>query len=244
MKVTFRVRRLAPGGKGGPWWQDYPVDANAGLAVLSALYRIQDEVDGTLAFRYACRGAICGSCAMRINGVAALACKTQVSSIAGEGGTVVLEPLLNMPVIKDLVVDQGPFFLEMRKTCPWLLNVRRRTPDEPLDYSAGKSVQELDEWRRSAYCIMCQACFSDCPKRLKDPSFIGPEACVEIFKHVCDPREADIAGRLARAASNGGVFDCDKHGVCVKVCPKDVRPMRAILFLQDRIKGTQGRPGG
>jgi len=240
MNITFRIRRFDPEQNSEPRWQEYTLDVEPGTVVLYALHRIHDRQDGTLAYRYSCRGAICGSCAMKINGVARLACKTQIKEIAGEGRTVTLEPLLNLPVIKDLVVDQEPFFAEVRKTYPWLIEGEPRKPDEPMDYGAGMSKQELDQWRRSAHCIKCQSCFSDCPKRQEDEGFIGPEACVDIYKHVYDPRETEVGERLQRAAAPGGVFDCDKHAQCVKVCPKDIRPMRAITFLQRRIEKERG----
>ncbi|NOZ20908.1 MAG: 4Fe-4S dicluster domain-containing protein [Planctomycetes bacterium] len=236
MNVALNIQRCNPETDSDPHWQEYVLSVEPGMVVLSALHEIHDHQDGTLAYRYACRGAICGSCAMRINGTARLACKTQIKEIADDGDTITVEPLLNEPVIKDLVVDQGPFFAEVRKAMPWLVEKGKREPDQPLDYGADMSKQELDQWERSAYCIKCQACFSGCPKRLEDPSFIGPEACVDIYKHTYDPREAKREERLARAGEKGGVFDCDKHGVCVKVCPKDIRPMRAITFLQRRIE--------
>ena len=243
MEAGLRIRRFDPGRSPDPWWQEYRVEVQPGDVVLSLLHRIQDEIDGSLAFRYACRGAICGSCAMRINGSAGLACKTLIDGAASDRRPVVLEPLLNTPVVKDLVVDQEPFFREIRRTRPWLIEGQGRAPDDPLDYAAGMNAQEYDEWNRTAVCIRCLACFSDCPKRGQDQSFVGPEACVDIYKRAYDVREGESQSRLKRASGPGGVFDCDRHGVCVKVCPKDVRPMRAILFLQDRINDKGGWPG-
>ncbi|MEW6358952.1 MAG: succinate dehydrogenase/fumarate reductase iron-sulfur subunit [Planctomycetota bacterium] len=236
MNVTFRIQRYNPETDNAPHWEEYPVAVEPGMVVLSALREIHDHRDGTLAFRYSCRGAICGSCAMRINGEARLACKIQIKEIAGDGDAITVEPLLNEPVVKDLVVDQTPFFAEVRKTMPWLVAGRKRRPDEPIDYGAAMSKQEVDQWQRSACCIKCQACFSDCPKRREAPTFIGPEACVDIYKYAYDPRDAEAEERLRRASQKGGVFDCDRHGICVKVCPKDVRPMRAIMSLQRRIE--------
>lgn len=89
-------------------------------------------------------------------------------------------------------------------------------------------------------CIACQCCFSDCPKRQQDASFLGPATCLAMFKRAHHPQEGDPTARLERAAAPGGVFDCDRHGNCVKVCPKDCRPMRAILMLQ-RDAGAAGR---
>lgn len=236
MQVTFKIRRLDPARPRQPYWQEFPVEAAAGMVVLDALHEIHDRQDGTLGYRYSCRGAICGSCGVRINGVARLTCKTQVRTVADDGGTVTLEPMLNLPVIKDLVVDQEPFFEAMRRTSPYAIQKEDRALDASVDYAAGMSDAELDEWNRSSYCIKCQACFSDCPKRLEDATFIGPAACVDIFKHVYDVRDDAAEERMQAAASPGGVFACDRHANCVKVCPKDIRPMRAIVMLVNRAK--------
>jgi succinate dehydrogenase/fumarate reductase iron-sulfur protein len=234
MKVTFKIRRLDPSRSGEPWYQEYPVDVPDGMVVLYALHEIHDRQDGTLAYRYSCRGAICGSCAMRVNGTAALACKTQVSAIAKPGDTITLEPLMNLSVIKDLVVNQGPFFAEVRKTHYHLIAEHERELDAPIQYGEGLSAPELDQWHRSSDCIKCQACFSDCPKRKEDPNFIGPEACVDLYRYRFDPRDGGTDERMAFATAPGGIWNCDKHAVCVKVCPKDCRPMRAIMMLRRR----------
>jgi succinate dehydrogenase / fumarate reductase iron-sulfur subunit len=239
MKVTFKIRRFDPEKTKEPYWQEFPLAAEPGMVVLYGLHEIHDRQDGTLAYRYSCRGAICGSCAMRINGKAGLACKTQISEIANDGDTVQLEPLLNMPVVKDLVVDQTPFFDEIRKSYPWLTEARTRKADEPVAFRETMSQAEYDQWNRSSYCIRCQACFSDCPKRLEDPTFVGPQACVDRYKYIFNPLDALRRKRLKDAAAPGGVFDCDKHGNCVKVCPKDIRPMRAITFIQRKIKDQE-----
>jgi len=244
MEASLRIRRFDPGRSPDSRWQEYRVGIQPGDVVLTVLHRIQDEIDASLAFRYACRGAICGSCAIRINGSAGLACKTRIDRIVPDRGPIVLEPLLNAPVVKDLVIDQEPFFREIRRARPWLIGASRRAPDDPLDYAAGMNAQEYDEWNRAAVCIRCLSCFSDCPKRAQDQGFIGPEACVDIYKRVYDVRDGEARSRLERASGPDGVFDCDRHGVCVKVCPKDVRPMRAILFLQDLIKGERGAGRG
>lgn len=239
MKVTFRIRRYDPEHRPAPWQQEYAVEVPDGTVVLDALHEIRNRQDSTLAYRFSCRGAICGSCAMRINGAAALACKTQLSAIAKEGDTITLEPLLNMAVIRDLVVDQEPFFKEMRERMPWLLDEHHRKLDEPVQYGREMAAHELDQWNRSGDCIKCQACFSDCPKRLQDAGFVGPEACVDIYRWAMDPRDTAHDQRKADALAPGGVRACDKHGNCVKVCPKDVRPMRAIMFLRKRY-GVEG----
>jgi len=228
--ATFRIRRLNPDVSPEPFWQEFEAEWGQGDVVLHALHSIQETQDGTLAFRYSCRGAICGSCAMRINGAAALACKTQIAGL-DRSKPIVLEPLLNSPVIKDLVVDQGPFFASLRSIMPWL-DPGGRDPHEPYTLDALMSRNDHDQFQRSTDCIMCQSCFSDCPKRREDPSFLGPATCLAAYKRIHHPQAPDAAERLRRACEPGGVFACDRHANCVKVCPKDCRPMRAILFLQ------------
>lgn len=240
MKAILKIKRFIPEKSSESFWQEFSVDIEPGMVVLDALHLIHDYQDGTLAYRYSCRGAICGSCAMRINGEAALACKAQIKNIVQDGDTIEIEPLLNMGVIKDLVVDQKPFFDEIKKSYTWLVEVHKRAPDEPVKFQENMSESEYDEWLRSSYCIRCQACFSDCPKRLKAASFIGPQACVDRYKYIFNPLDALTERRLEDAAGPGGVFDCEKFGNCVKVCPKDIRPMRAITFIQRRIKKEKG----
>ncbi len=232
MKALFRIKRYQPETRPEPYWQDFEVAAEPGMVVLYALHRIHEQQDGTLAYRYSCRGAICGACAIRINGAAALACKTQLGELDASK-PIALEPLLNLHVIKDLVVDHEPFFASLRTILPWLSD-GGRDPHEAFALDEGMSKQEFDQFDRSAYCIMCQCCFSDCPKRAEDASFTGPATCLAAYKRIMHPQESKAAERLKAVCEPGGVFDCDRHTHCVRVCPKDCRPMRAILMLQRR----------
>jgi succinate dehydrogenase / fumarate reductase iron-sulfur subunit len=234
MKVALRIKRFDAARGPEPWWQDYEVEWEPGTVVLYALHDIHDHQDGTLAYRYSCRGAICGACAIRINGTAALACKTQLQELDTDQ-PITLEPLLNSGVIKDLVVDQGPFFAALRSTYPWLTE-GGRDPREHYTFGDSMSRQEEDQFGRATDCIMCQSCFSDCPKRQEDASFIGPAACLGAYRRIYHPQESEAARRLKAACEPGGIFDCDRHAACVEVCPKDCRPMRAILFLQRKAK--------
>lgn len=234
MKATLRIRRFQPETSPDPYWEDFEVEWQPGKVVLYALHDIHDEQDGTLAYRYSCRGAICGSCAMRINGAAALACKTQIEALDTDE-PIVLEPLLNMDVVKDLVVAHEPFFASVREIMPYLTEEARPggeafTLDETMDRP------HKDEYLRSTDCILCQSCFSDCPKRQEDPGFEGPATCLARYKRVYHPQEADPMARLKEAAAPGGVFDCDQNTNCNRVCPKNCLPMRAILMLQRRAK--------
>ena len=244
MRTVFRIRRYDPERSPEPRWQEFEVDSEPGTVVLYALHDIHENQDGTLAYRYSCRGAICGSCAMRINGKAALACKTQISELE-PGQPILLEPLLNMNVVKDLVVDHEPFFASLRTIMPWLSESRLRfqegrDPHEPFSLDDRMSAQEQDEFLRATDCIMCQSCFSDCPKRLEDAHFVGPATCVAVYKRIYHPQESGALERLKAASEPGGIFDCDRHANCVKVCPKDCRPLRAITMLRRRAERQLG----
>ena len=236
MKIHVQLYRFNPENGSSGKLVDYAVRAQSGMSVLHLLHQLHDEQDGTLAYRYSCRGAICGTCAIKINGTARLACKTQVSELLKEGETITLEPLANMGVIKDLVVDKRPFWETIRATMPWLVR-ENNLPDERMAYKTTLDKFHLDQFNRAADCIKCGSCYSDCPKVEESPEFIGPAALVQIYKQMFDPRDIKTEQRIKISAAKGGVFDCDKHANCVKVCPKDCRPLRAITFIQNRIKG-------
>lgn len=213
---------------------DYSAELKPGMSVLELLHQIHDEQDGTLAYRYSCRGAICGTCALRINGMARLACKTQVADLLSETDTITLEPLAHFGVVKDLVVDRIPFWQEIKKTMPWLVR-EKELADERYNYEAHVEKMPLDQLNRSADCIKCTCCYSDCPKVDDAAEFIGPAVSIQVYKQMFDPRDRNTEERIKYSAGENGVNACDKHAVCVKVCPKDCRPLRAITFIQKRI---------
>ena len=204
------------------------------MVLLEAFHHIQEEIDPSFAYRYSCRGAICGSCAVRVNGAATLACKTQVEPLAARG-TITIDPLANMKVIKDLVCEFAPFWQAYDSVRPYLQR-QKDEHDTKLTWDDKMTDNQLDQHRRCEDCIKCAACFSDCPKRTADPSFIGPAACVQLYKFYFDPRDAAHEWRSGFAASPVGVLACESHANCVKVCPKDVRPLRAITFIRNDIK--------
>ena len=127
MQVTLSVRRFDPDAESpAPYFQDYTLEMDEGAVVLDGLIKIREDVDGTLALRCSCRSAICGSCAMRINGQAMLACNTKLSDVARNGQPIVVEPAGNMQVIKDLVVDFQPFWDKVRAVGPGYRSRDRR----------------------------------------------------------------------------------------------------------------------
>lgn len=236
MKARFDIFRKKPGRRGESR-QIFELEVAPGEVVLDAFHRIQEQIDPTFAYRYSCRGAICGSCAVRINGAAALACRTQVAPLAEEG-VVVVDPLANMAVVKDLVCDFSPFWDAYNRVRPFLER-REERHDEKLTWDDKMTPAQLDQLTRCVDCIKCAACFSDCPKREKDRDFIGPAACVELYRFFFDPRDGGREKRVETARSPGGVFACENHANCVKVCPKDVRPLRAITFMKKSVSSEK-----
>src|SRR6266849_9359988 len=122
MRLGFTIRRYHPELDAAPHDETYRLDITRGMTVLDALIRIKNEQDGRLTFRYSCRSAICGSCAMTINGAEKLACRTSVRKEWERHGVINIAPLRNMPVIKDLVVDMGSVWEKIHDVHPWLVS--------------------------------------------------------------------------------------------------------------------------
>jgi succinate dehydrogenase / fumarate reductase iron-sulfur subunit len=195
--------------------------------VLDSLIEVREYQDGTLSLRCSCRSAICGSCAMRINGRARLACKTQVGSLADEGEEILVEPAGNMPTIKDLVADMAPFWEKVRAVKPWL---QPAGPPPEREYLVpNEAMQALGEVMN---CIMCGACVSDCTSLEVDKTFLGPAALAKAWRFAGDPRDAEVLPRLRELSEPSGIWDCTRCNMCVQVCPKDVKPMDQILKLR------------
>lgn len=233
MDVTLKVRRLDPTAEASqPYWQEFPVSLEDNASVLDALIQIREEVDGSLALRCSCRSAICGSCAMRVNGHASLACRTKLAEAKGSGNFIVVEPLsAAMPVIKDLVVDMGPFWAKIEAVEPYLQpqgpapETEYIVPNEAMLHLSGVTA-----------CIMCGACVSDCTVMEVDPTFLGPAALAKAYRFTADPRDGDAKGvsreRLRKLNQPTGMWDCTRCYECVQVCPKGVAPMDRIMALR------------
>ena len=161
-------------------------------AVLDGLLAIRDEQDGSLSMRCSCRSAICGSCAMKINGKSRLACKTMVSQLKElEGDVISVEPMGNQPVIKDLVVNMDMFWDKVNAVQPYL---RPEGPPPEKEYLV--SNESMMELAVAMNCIMCGACVSDCTVLEVDKGFLGPAALAKAFRFAGDPRDGHKQERL------------------------------------------------
>jgi succinate dehydrogenase / fumarate reductase, iron-sulfur subunit len=245
-EYTLKVRRYQPEAGGGPYWQEFKVDLDPDLSVLDGLLQVRDRTDGTLVVRCSCRATICGSCGMKINGESTLGCKTQISEAheranrrrgtAGDGADagdavepIVVEPMANMPVIKDLVTDmESTHWAKIRRVTPWLL-----PEGEPPEREYVVPPESMIDITQAMACIQCGACVSACLSLEADPGFIGPAALAKAYRFVGDPRDSQTKERLYDLAQDPqGIYDCTHCFSCVDACPKDVAPMDQIMRLR------------
>ena len=230
MEVTVKVKRYNPESDNpAPYWADYTVEVDEFTTVLDTLIKIREEVDGSLALRCSCRSAICGSCAMRVNGHAKLACKIRVSDVSPSGEPISVEPAGVMPVIKDLVVDMTLFWDKVKAVEPWL---QPQGPEPEGEYIAPNEA--MLHLAGVMDCIMCGACVSDCTVLEVDPNFLGPAALAKAYRFVGDPRDSQDKARLEALSQHTGIWDCTRCYECVEVCPKGVAPMDRIMALRDK----------
>ena len=231
MQVKFKIRRFDPDtDRPASHFEDYELEMAKASTVLDGLIQIREDVDGTLALRCSCRSAICGSCAMRINGKGRLACNTKViDAIPKDGGPIVVEPAGNMRVIKDLVTDFAPFWDKVRTVQPWLQN---SGPEPEAEYVAPN--EDMLHLAGVMSCIMCGACVSDCTVLEVDSSFLGPAALAKAYRFVGDPRDDADNDRLSALNEASGIWDCTRCMQCVEACPKGVDPMGRIMSLRDK----------
>jgi len=230
MKVRLNVKRTDP-ESGSQRYDKYELEAPESTTLLDALIQIREYHDGTLGLRCSCRSAICGSCAMRVDGRARLACRAKVIALTrgDESHELNVEPMGNMPVIKDLIVDQELFFSKVRQVDPYIQP--SAPPPEGEEYRVpNESMLDLTHVMN---CIMCGACVSDCTVLEVDKNFIAPAALAKAYRVTADPRDDKTHERLRELSEYSGIWDCTRCNMCVEVCPKGVAPMNRILQLRE-----------
>ena len=229
MKVKLKVKRTNAENGGGDY-SSYEIDAPENVTLLDALIQVREYQDGTLALRCSCRSAICGSCAMRVDDRARLACRAKVIAITrgDENHEIKVEPMGNMPVIKDLVTDMESFWSKMRQVDPYIQPVG---PVPETEYRVPN--ESMIDLTHTMNCIMCGACVSDCTVLEVDKNFIAPAALAKAYRVAADPRDGQEHARLEKYSEYGGIWDCTRCNMCVEVCPKGVAPMNRILQLRE-----------
>jgi succinate dehydrogenase / fumarate reductase iron-sulfur subunit len=221
MATTFKILRYDPTKDEPPHFQTYVHEAKPRDSVMEALKDIRDQQDPSLSFRYSCREAVCGSCAMVINGEIALSCRTLVDAAGPD--LIVIEPLPNMEILKDLVVDMAPFWEAYRFVQPYLQPAGEVPPK-------GHRIEDaqLEDVFRLTTCILCASCYSACPVVSREEEYLGPAALAKLHRFVKDPRDRRSYEALKRVDSPSGVWGCDTVFRCNSVCPKEVQPGHGI----------------
>jgi succinate dehydrogenase iron-sulfur subunit len=235
-RFRLRLRRYDPESGRAPYWDEHEIELEPHRSVLEGILQAKALADGSIGIRCSCRAAICGSCGVKINGEPGLACHTHLDQARGSSpnGTIVVEPMGNMPVIKDLIVDMDAVhWKKIKRVTPWLLP---RQPVPQREYLVDRD--SMVDVTQSMACIQCGACVSDCLAMEVDPLFVGPAALAKAYRFVGDPRDDARHQRLEDLAQDHhGIYDCTHCFKCVEACPKDVNPMGQIMRLR-RIAGA------
>lgn len=230
MEVVLKIRRFNPETDQQAHYETYRVEADPTDRVLDLLEKVKGYLDGTLSFRRSCAHGICGSDAMRINGRNRLACKVLVKDL--NSAEITVEPLLGLPVIKDLIVDMDPFFAHYRSVMPYFVN------DDPLPEDGKERRQSPEERERfddTTKCILCAACTTACPPFWADGEYVGPAAIVNAHRFIFDSRDRAAAERLAILANDKGVWRCRTAFNCTEACPREIKITRAIAEVKRAI---------
>jgi succinate dehydrogenase / fumarate reductase iron-sulfur subunit len=233
VRITLRVQRFNPETDSKPHFQEYTLDVEPTDRVLDALMYIKAELDGTLSFRKSCAHGVCGSDGMMINGQERLSCKTLIQDVAdGDGTVVTVEPLKHLPLLRDLIVAQDQFFARWRSVKPYLINEEEVPEKERL-----QSPEERDAFDDPTKCILCACCYSACPiLDEENPRFIGPAAAAQAARFVFDTRDQGFEDRLDVLDHPDGVWACQSHFECTRVCPREIKVTRNINLTKREIK--------
>jgi succinate dehydrogenase / fumarate reductase iron-sulfur subunit/fumarate reductase iron-sulfur subunit len=225
-EVTVSVRRGGPAA-GESRFETFRIDVAEKASILDALFALQRGPCPDLAFRFSCRVGMCGSCGMVVNGREQLTCSTLIRNV---GTTLRIEPLRNLPVVRDLAVDLKPFFEVYQRALPHFI------PRDDLDPNSFYSLpHESGEWRRLDHqpqCIDCGCCYSACTLVTLNPRYLGPMALHRALDLIVDPRDKARSERLRMVTGETGAFRCHTLGNCRDVCPRGISPTHSIERLK------------
>ncbi len=225
--VTIRLQRFNPDVDKKPVMKEYTLEITSDTTILDALEQIKATQDGSLTFRRSCRHAICGSCAMNVNGRNTLVCNQRVNAHLDRKGAVTVRPLPYLPIIKDMVVDRTSFWEQYQRVKPWLV-----PPDDVPEKEFRMTPEEVAALNDAEKCIMCGACYSACTVTAVNKRYIGPHALLKASLRVLDPRDTITNERLIEISGNDGVFRCHTIFNCIDACPKKLNPTQAIETLR------------
>lgn len=230
-EIELELLRYHPERDEQPFFQSFNVPFADDTSVLQGLQYIKDHLDGSLAFRWSCRMAVCGSCGEMINGVPNLACKTFLRDFYPR--KVRVEPLKHFPIERDLIIDQTDFLDKLASIKPYIVpKEERRLEDGPHR----QTPVQLERFRQYAQCINCLLCYAACPQYGLNSEFTGPAALALLHRYNADSRDAGRSHRMQIVNADEGVWGCTLVGYCSQVCPKHVDPASAVN--QNKVNST------
>lgn len=234
MQITLKIFRFDPERDPGPHYDSYVLSADPADRVLDLLEQVRSQHDPSLAYRRACGHGVCGSDALRVNGRNVLACRLRLQQA---GDNLRIEPLLGLPLIKDLIVDMEPFFAQYRAVQPWLVPAEAPPADGRERIQTPAERQRYDDTSR---CILCAACSTACPVSWANPRFIGPAAAVNAHRFIFDTRDGAAAQRLKALGQPGGLWLCRTAFNCTTACPRGIHVTRAIAEIKRAMLKSAG----
>lgn len=224
---TLKVR-VWRGTESGDF-QDFEVPHLGSQTVLDVVSYIQRKLDPTLAYRFACRVGMCGSCAMTVNGVARWTCRSHVDKVVGENGQLEIAPLRNLPIIKDLVCDMQTFFEKWTRARGYFTPTATREDDFARLSPASRERQRVEA---GIECIGCGVCYSSCDVVTWRPDYLGPAALNRAWTLMNDARDDAQHQRLKAVSGDAGCHACHTHMSCTERCPKGIAPTASIAGLK------------
>lgn len=231
--VTIRISRSNPSKDRETKFDEFKVSVQKWTTVLEAILEVKKHLDHSVAVRYSCRQATCGSCGMIINGKPRLACFTKISELNTD--VVTVEPMNNFPIIRDLTVRFDRLFKNHNKVKAYLINEESEITQNTKEFL--QSPEELEKFIQFSNCIKCGLCNSACPTMATDSSFIGPQALAQAYRYVADSRDKGKDERLKIIDESHGIWRCHFAGSCSQVCPKGVDPAMGIQLLRGYLLG-------
>ncbi|MEW5692912.1 MAG: succinate dehydrogenase iron-sulfur subunit [Candidatus Hydrogenedentota bacterium] len=228
-EIIFKILRYNPDNNKKPFYQEYKVEIREGMTVLDALHKIRETDDPTISMRFSCRMGVCGSCAMLINGKPQLACSTQVLEVSKK--MIILAPLPNYDIIKDLIPDLSVLFEKHLSMKPYIKRDDIKDKEDPKE-EFYQSPEDLVKYLQFAYCIKCGICLAACPTVATDRDYPGPMPLTQAYRYCVDTRDNGYKDRKDVLGDSHGVFRCHYAGECSNACPKGVDPAKAIQFMK------------
>jgi succinate dehydrogenase / fumarate reductase, iron-sulfur subunit len=231
--ITLRIEKFNPKRDHDKKWIDFQIPYRKWTTVLDAILEVKKHLDHSIAVRYSCRQATCGSCGMIINGRPRLACFTKISELNSD--VITVEPMKNFPIIRDLVVSFDRLFKTHNSIKPFVIREDSEITEKPLELL--QTPEELDNYIQFANCIKCGLCNSACPTMATDSSFVGPQALAQAYRYIADNRDKGKDDRLKIIDDSHGIWRCHFAGSCSQVCPKGVDPAMGIQLLRGYLLG-------